>query len=177
MSVAMPRPRHSTAMPRLRACVLAALGPRTPRSHAPYRDRPLALLARDRPQRLAHGARRLQHGRRLIAAVRIAVLAARVLPAPVLAPAGGLDQLLVRGGVAVRHQIARPLPAEQRVAGDPPGRALEVDLALEEVEEQRAVVQPPLLASPPRESGAEQAVGLLDAEEVLLVGRFLVRVR
>src|SRR5207249_6201604 len=67
-----------------------------------------------------------------------------------------------------RHQIAGPLPAEQRVAGDPPGRALEVDLALEEVEEQRAVVQPPPLASPVGESGAEQAAGLPDAEEVLL---------
>ena len=39
------------------------------------------------------------------------------------------------------------------------------------------MVEPPAAASPVRKRGAEQLVGLLDAEEVLLVRGLLVRVR
>ena len=66
--------------------------------------------------------RRLQHGGRLVAAVGHAVFAARVLAAPVLAPVGRLEQLFVGLGVAVGHQVARALPAEQRVARECPTR-------------------------------------------------------
>src|SRR6266849_3839037 len=86
------------------------------------------------PDRLAQRAHRGQHGRGLIAAVRHAVGAARVLAPPVGVPVGGLDELLVGLHVAVGHQVAGLLPAEQRVGGNPPRGAAEVGLALEEVE-------------------------------------------
>src|ERR1700689_5312997 len=92
--------------------------------------------------------RRLQDRRGLIAAVGHAVLAARVPAAAVLAPVGRLDQLLVGLRVAVGHQVAGALPTEQRVTRNSPGGAVEFGLALEEVEEQRTVVEPPLLAAP-----------------------------
>ena len=49
-------------------------------------------------------------------------------------------------------------------------------LPFEEVEEQRRVVEPPALAAPVGERLAEELAGLLDAEEVLLVGGLLVGV-
>ena len=69
-------------------------------------------------------------------------------------------QLLVGLRVAVRHQVAGPLPAEQRVRRDGPRGAGEVDLALEEVQEQRRVVEPPALAVAVAERLAEQLPGL-----------------
>src|SRR5690606_24300884 len=127
-------------------------------------------------QRLLQGAHGGEDGGGLVAAVRHAVGAARVLAAAVLVPVGVLDQLPVRRHVAVAHQVAGALPAEQGVVGDGPGGAREVDLALEEVEEQRGVVQPPAPAVAARERLLEQLPGLLHAEEVLLVGRLLVGV-
>src|SRR6478672_5231249 len=111
-------------------------------------------------QRLAERLRRREHGGRLVAAVCHAVVAARVASAPVLRPVGRLDQLAVGLRVAVRHQVARALPAEERVARDPPRRALEVDLAFEKVEEERRVVQPPALPIPVAERLGEQLPGL-----------------
>jgi len=99
------------------------------------------------PQRFLDRTTRLHHGSRLIPAVRHAVVAARVVAAAVLRPVGGLDELLVGLRVAVGHQVAGALPAEQRVARDPPGSALVVDLALQEVEEERGVVEAPPLAA------------------------------
>src|SRR5204863_3096889 len=125
-------------------------------------------------QGLLQGAGGGQHRGRLVAAVGHAVVTARVAPAPVGVPVGGLDQLFIGFGVAVGHQVTRTLPAEQRIAGDAPGSAAEVHLPLEEVEEQRRVVEPPALAPAVRERRPEQLVGLAYAEEVLLVGRLLV---
>src|SRR5690606_20665157 len=78
--------------------------------------------------RLAHRAQRLLQGPhggedrgRLVAAVGHAVGAARVLAAAVAVPVGVLDQLPVRRHIAVGHQIAGALPAEQGVVGDGPG--------------------------------------------------------
>src|SRR5215469_272175 len=125
------------------------------------------------PQRRGGG----EHRRGLVAAVRHAIRAARI-PAPAVGvPVGGLDQFLVGLGVAVGHQVARPLPAEQRVGRNAPRRATEVGLALKEVQEQRSVVQPPPSPVPVGERLAEQLPGLGDAEEVLLVGSLLVGVR
>src|SRR5215469_3474509 len=107
-------------------------------STAPSTGSGCAYRAQGLPQR-PHGGK---HGRRLVTAVRHAVRAPRVLAAPVGVPVGGLDQLLVGLGVPVGHQVARPLPAEQRVGRDAPRGAGEVLLALEEVEEQRRVVEP-----------------------------------
>src|SRR2546430_840689 len=97
----------------------------------------LAAGREHRADRLPERARRREDRRRLVPAVRHAVRAAVVVAPPVLAPVGGLDQLLVRLRVAVAHQVARSLPAEDGVARDAPRRALEVDLALQEVEEER----------------------------------------
>src|SRR5262245_54379534 len=47
-----------------------------------------------------------EHRRGLVAAVRHTVVAARIVPAAVLRPVRGLDQLLVRFRVPVAHQVA-----------------------------------------------------------------------
>src|ERR1700680_2458084 len=112
----------------------------------PFGRPPSGLGARasgfaQRAQRLAQRAAGGEHGRWLVAAVGHAVVAALVSTAPVLVPVGLVDELAIGLDVAVAHQIAGALPAEQRVAGDRPGRAVEVGLAFEEVEEERAVVQ------------------------------------
>src|SRR6266581_5320860 len=107
---------------------------------------PARLPAKELPgDHRAHGLpkrlRRSQHGCRLVAAVRHAVVTARVAPASIFRPVRRVDQLTVRLRVAVRPQVAGPLPAEERVAWNSPRRALEVDLALEKVEEERRVIQ------------------------------------
>src|SRR5437773_333239 len=89
---------------------------------------------------LAEGAHRLQDGGRLVAAVRHAVVAAGIPAAAVLRPVGRLDELLVSLRVPVGHEVAGPLPAEDRVRRNAPGSAREVDLALEKVQEERRVV-------------------------------------
>src|SRR6266704_4970776 len=159
----------------------AGKGTRVPRRHGEgpaYRTlaaaRPAKGAAADKltargPDRLAQRAHGGEHGGRLVAAVRHAVGAARVLAASVGVPVGGLDELLIRLHVPVVQQVAGLLPAEQRVGGNAPRGAAEVGLALEEVKEQRRVVQPPLLPPAVRERLAEQLPGLLHAEEVLLV--------
>src|SRR5438045_1216490 len=96
-----------------------------------------SLASGDRSQRLLERPARGHHGCGLVPAVGHAVRAAIVVPAAVLRPVGGLDQLLVGLRVAVAHQVAGALPAEQRVARNAPRGALVVDLALEEVEEER----------------------------------------
>src|SRR5256885_3081259 len=105
-----------------------------------------------------------------------AIVTPFVAPAPVAAPVGGVDELPVRRGVSVGHEIARALPSEHRVARDAPRRALEVDLAFEEVEEQRRVVEAPGLAPSAPERVVEETPRLLDAEEVVLIRCLLVRV-
>ena len=74
------------------------------------------------PQRLAQRAHRGDDRGRLVAAVGHAVGAARVVAAAVAVPLGGVEQLLVGRRVAVVQQVARPLPAEQRVATGCPTR-------------------------------------------------------
>src|SRR5919204_2586050 len=135
------------------------------------------LLAQRRPQRLLERPGGREYCSRLVAAVGHAVLAAGIASAPVLLPVGGLDQLPVGLRIPVGHQVARPLPPEHRVARDPPSSALEVHLALQEVQEQGGVVEAPLLATPVRERRPEELAGLCDPEEVLLVWCLLVRVR
>src|ERR1700726_2741247 len=129
-----------------------------------------------RPQRFAQRRGRRYHRGRLVPAVRHAVPAAFVASTTVLLPLGRLDQLPIRGRVAVRHEVAGTLPAEHRVARDSPRGAAEVYLALEEVEEERGVVEPPLLAPSIRERVAEDRMRALDIEPVVLVGRLLIGV-
>src|SRR5437879_13384214 len=90
-------------------------------------------------------------------------------------PLGLLDELTVALRVgSVRHQVAGTLPAEDRVGGDAPGRALEVHLALQEVEVERRVVEPPALPPAVGEHLLEDLTRPFHPEEVLLVGRLLV---
>src|SRR3984885_16018844 len=125
-----------------------------------------------------HGAQALaqrvhggEDGGRLVAAVRHAVVAARVLAAAEVVPVGGLQEFLPGADVAVVHQVAGTLPALQRVQRHAPRGALEVGLALKEVQVERGVVEPPLLAAAVGERLAEQLAGLRHAEEAVLVGR------
>src|SRR5436190_2742284 len=134
------------------------------------------LLAERRAQGLLERLRRLEDGGGLIAAVGHAVVATRIATPAVLLPLRGLHELLVGLRVAVGHQVARSLPAEDRVARDPPRGALEVHLALEEVQEERSVIEAPLLALAVSERLAEELVRFLDPQEVVLVRRLLVGV-
>src|SRR3954452_24732036 len=95
----------------------SAIG-RTGTSGTPKETAVTALLAVS-GDRLAHGAQRLlerahggENGGGLVAAVRHAVGAPRVLAAAVLVPVGLLDEFAVRRHVPVTHQVAGALPAE-----------------------------------------------------------------
>src|SRR5437764_1931916 len=129
-----------------------------------------------RQQRLVRSSNRLVHRGWLVSTVRHAVVTTRIAAAAVLLPVGLLEQLAIARRVPVGHQVAGPLPAEDRVAGDSPRRALEVGSTLEEVEEQGRVVQPPAPSAAVGECGLEQSARLLYAREMLLVGRLLVGV-
>src|SRR5580698_2853511 len=86
--------------------------------------------ANGRAERFAQRSRRADHGGRLVAAMRHAIVARFVLAAAVFRPVGFVEQLLIRLGVAFfAHQIARPLPAEDGVARNTPRGALKIDLA------------------------------------------------
>src|SRR5262249_47457470 len=126
------------------------------------------LAMRDqRAQALLHRAARSEHRGRLVAAMRHTVVAARIVAAAVLRPVGRLDQLAIRLRVAVRHEVARTLPAEHGVRRNPPRRALEVDLPLEEVEKERRVVEAPALAPAVRERRTEELPRRRHTREVL----------
>src|SRR5437016_2550178 len=103
-----------------------------------------------------------------------AVRAARIASASVLLPLSRFDELLIGAGVSIAHEIAWPLPTENRVTRDTPGGAIEVDLSLEKIEEERRMIEPPLLTFPTGEGVAEDLSRYLDAQKMLLVGSFLV---
>src|SRR5580704_2116294 len=129
-----------------------------------------------RPKRLTQRGGRGHDRGGLVPAVRHAVPAAFVAATAILLPLGCLEQLVVRGRISVRHQVAGTLPAEHRVAGDSPCGATEVHLALEKVEEEWRVIEPPLLALAVGERLAEDRMGALHVEPVVLVRRLLVGV-
>ena len=85
----------------------------------------------------------------------------------VLVPFGGFDQFLEGGDVAFLQKKAGLLPAEDVVGGVAPGRALVIDVALEEFEEVGGEVEFPV----------PLAVGENLAEEFLGVGFGVVGVR
>src|ERR1700678_3355266 len=84
--------------------------------------------AADRTDGLPQRRRRRDHGGWLVPAVSHAVRAARVLAPAVTVPVRGLDQLPVSADVTVAHQLARLLPALERVGRDAPGGTAEVHL-------------------------------------------------
>src|SRR5690349_22214089 len=92
-------------------------------------------------------------------------------------PVSGLHQLLEGLGVAFAEQVAGLLPAEHGAGRIAPWRAVIGLVAGEEVEEQAGLAERPLLAAVAAlEDVAEQLLGGLAVEEVLLVRRALVGV-
>ena len=124
----------------------------------------------------ADAGERVVHGARLVAAVHHAVLALRVAALDaVVRPLGLGDEFLERVVVALLQEVARLLPAEDVVGRAAPRGALEIALAHEELEEERAHVELPALLAV-GEDHLEQLVGLAASEEALLVGRLVVGV-
>src|ERR1700691_3936164 len=98
----------------------------------------------------------------LESAMRHAVVAARILADAVFIPLGVLDQRPVARRIAfIRQEIAGPLPTENVVSGVAPGRALIGLIAGEEVQEQRRVIERPLLAGGPAAAAEYAAEQLL----------------
>src|SRR5690348_4441058 len=114
---------------------------------------------------------------RLVAAVHHAVRALLVVPRAVRVPVGALHQLAKRLRVTLAEQIARALPAEHVARRIAPWRAVVLLVAREEVEEQaRLAERPRAAATPAPEHVAKQLLGARAREEMLLVGRTLVRI-
>ena len=93
----------------------------------------------------------------------------------VSAPIGGVEQLLVRIGIAFLHQVAGLLPAEDAVGGHAPRGAFQMAAAHQELEKQRRHIEAPARVAV-GEDLAEHRRAVLAAGEVLLVGRLVVRV-
>ena len=107
------------------------------------REGPEQRESRGRSQS-APGSESLRHSRRLVAAVHHAVLALGIAAlSAVGAPIGRLEQFLIRAAVALLQQVARALPAEDVVRRVAPGRALEVPIPFEELQEQRRLIEHP----------------------------------
>src|SRR5450755_1743513 len=93
----------------------------------------------------------------------------------VVVPVGQLEIFLERADVAVLQEVARFLPAEDVVGGATPRGAFEIEVALEELEEQRREIELPALLGL-LEDLLEKSLGLVAMEEFFLIGRFLVGV-
>src|SRR5262245_54930926 len=129
----------------------------------------------NRDDHILYTARRVNHRRGFVAAMNHAIAAARVTAlVAVLFPLGRLDQFLKRLRVTVIKQVTRLLPAEEVVIRVAPRRALVIDLAHQEFqEEDRLVELPPLAARRAQraENLFEKLFGLLAFEKVILIGR------
>src|SRR3970040_1818213 len=80
-------------------------------------------------------------GRRLVAAMDHAVLAARVFPVAVFLPRRVLDQTRERLMVRVRHQVARSLPTPRVVRRIAPRRASQLAGPFQKFEIDRRTVE------------------------------------
>src|SRR6476469_10238104 len=115
--------------------------------------------------------------RGLVAGMHHAVGAFLVIAGAVGIPVGLFHQLLEGLGVAFAQQVTGPLPAEDGAGRIAPRRAVVTLVAGQEVEEQAGLAERPLFAAPAAaEDVAEQVLGAVAVEEVLLVGRALVDV-
>jgi hypothetical protein len=93
----------------------------------------------------------------------------------VVVPVGELEIFLEGLHVAVLEEVAGLLPAEDVVGGAAPGGALEVEVALEELEEEgREVELPGFLGV--LEDLLEELLAVVAVQEVVLVRRFFVDV-
>src|SRR5712671_6488962 len=116
---------------------------------------------------MVHG---IDHRRRLVAAMHHAIGALLVIAGAVAIPIGVVHEFAEALGVALAEEIAGALPAEHVARRIAPWRAAVVLVAGEEIEEQRRLGEAPALADAEREDLAEQALGLVPVEEMLLVG-------
>src|SRR5271155_2972762 len=85
----------------------------------------------------------------------------------VVVPVGQFEIFLERADIAVLEEVARFLPAEDVVGRAAPRRALEIEVALEELEEERREVEAPALLRVGKNL-FEEGLGLVAMEEVLL---------
>src|ERR1019366_10661162 len=92
----------------------------------------------------------------------------------VIVPRSGFHELRERIRVAILQEVAGLLPSKKIEGRHAPGGAGIVPLAHEEFEEKRRHVEAPLGFAVGK-NGAEEAAGAGAAEEVLLVGGFIVR--
>ena len=93
----------------------------------------------------------------------------------VLFPSGVFHQLFEGRDIAVLEEVAGFLPTEDVVGGVAPRSAIVVDIALEELEEIRGEVELPGFFTV-RENLVKKFLCAFTAEEVLLVGCFLITV-
>ncbi len=93
----------------------------------------------------------------------------------VVVPVGQLHVFLERLHVAVLEEVARLLPAEDVVGGAAPRGALEIEIALEELEEEGREVELPALLRV-LEDLLEEVLAVVAVEELVLVRRLLVDV-
>src|SRR5262245_51638723 len=108
----------------------------------------LSTQRANRDEHILQAARRVDHRRGFVAAVNHAIAAARVTArVAVLFPLGRLDQFLERLRVTVIEQVTRLLPAEDVVIRVAPRRALVINLAHQEFQEEDRLVELPPFAA------------------------------
>src|SRR5262249_54141082 len=106
-----------------------------------------------------------------------AIRALLIVAGAVGVPIGLLHQLLERLGVTFAEEIARALPTKHGARGIAPRRAVVALISRQEVEKHRRLAELPIAAATTAaENAAEQLLGLLAIEEVLLVRRAFIRV-
>src|SRR5207248_120870 len=121
--------------------------------------------------------RSVLNGGGFIAAVDHAIGAFRIVSGAVGIPIGFLHELAEGLGITLAEQIAGALPAEHGAGGIAPGRAMVLLIPRQEVEEQPGLAERPGLAgAAATEDVAEQLLGLLAMEKMLLIRRSLVGV-
>jgi hypothetical protein len=110
----------------------------------------------------------------LEAAMNHAILALRIVAlVAVIVPVGQLEIFLEGFHVAVLQEVTRLLPSEDVVGGTAPGRALEIEVSLEELEEQRGEVELPAFLGVLQDL-LEERRGLVAMQELFLVRRLLI---
>src|SRR4051812_6096617 len=100
-----------------------------------------------------------------------------VISGAVGVPVGLIHQFTESLGIAFAQQITRALPTEHRAGRIAPRRAVVALVAGEKIQKQARLRERPFLAVvAAAQNSAEQLFGLLAVQEVLLVGRTLIRV-
>ncbi len=120
---------------------------------------------------------RVLNGGGFITAVDHAIGAFRIVSGAVGIPIRFLHQLAEGLGITLAEQIAGALPPEHGTGRIAPGRAMVLLIPRQEVEEQTGLAERPGFAgAAATEDVAEQLLGLLAMEKMLLIRRSLVGV-